>query len=155
MSESWDVSLQLVDGSSKKFWRARVEGGTLYVNYGRIGTNGQTQVKELGTEDKARKELEKVSGSKRRKGYADDGNASAPAAAAAAPPALATVPETPLDKAASLSFTTGGRTIEARLSVEGGVLKTEVAERFASDDAAAQALDRARQALLDDGWRAG
>ena len=60
MSESWEVSLQLVDGSSKKFWRARVEGGTLYVNYGRIGTNGQTQVKELGSADKARKELDKV-----------------------------------------------------------------------------------------------
>lgn len=155
MSESWDVSLQLVDGSSKKFWRARVEGGTLYVNYGRLGTNGQTQVKELGTADKARKELEKVSSSKRRKGYADDGQASAEAPAAAEAPTLSVVPEQELDKAATLSFATGGRTIEARLTVEGGVLKTEVAERFASDDAAAQALARARQALLDDGWRAG
>ena len=67
MSETWEVSLQLVDGSSKKFWRARVESGTLYVNYGRIGTGGQTQVKELGTDDKARKELDKVAGSKRKK----------------------------------------------------------------------------------------
>ena len=66
MSETWEVSLQLVDGSSKKFWRARVESGTLYVNYGRIGTGGQTQVKELGTDDKARKELDKVAGSNKR-----------------------------------------------------------------------------------------
>lgn len=154
MSESWEVSLQLVDGSSKKFWRARVEGGTLYVNYGRLGTNGQTQVKELGAEDKARKELDKVSGAKRRKGYEDAGDAAgAPAAAAA--PALSVVPDEPLDTAASLSFSTGGRTIEARLSVEGGVLKTEVAERFASDEAAAAALDRARKALVDDGWQQG
>ncbi len=152
MSESWEVSLQLVDGSSKKFWRARVEGGTLYVNYGRIGTNGQTQVKQLGSEDKARKELEKVSGSKRKKGYADAGDA-APAAAPAAAPVLSVVPEAELDTTASLSFSTGGRTIEARLTVEGGVLKTEVAERFASDEAAAAALDRARTALLDDGWK--
>ena len=152
MSESWEVSLQLVDGSSKKFWRARVEGSTLYVNYGRIGTNGQTQVKELGSEDKARKELDKVAGSKRKKGYADDGDAAAAAAPAAAP-ALSVVPDVELDKAATLSFSTGGRTIEARLTVEGGVLKTEVAERFASDEAAASALDRARTALLDDGWR--
>lgn len=149
MSESWEVSLQLVDGSSKKFWRARVEGGTLYVNYGRIGTNGQTQVKELGSEAKARKELDKVSGSKRKKGYADTGDA-APAAAAA--PALSVVPTEELDKAATLSFSAGNRTIEARLTVDGGVLKTEVAERFKGDDEAAAALDRARKALLDDGW---
>ena len=45
MSESWEVSLQVVEGGSKKFWRARVEGGSLYVNFGRIGTGGQTQVK--------------------------------------------------------------------------------------------------------------
>lgn len=150
MSESWDVSLQLVDGSSKKFWRARVEGGTLYVNYGRIGTNGQTQVKELGSEDHARKELDKVAGSKRRKGYDDAGDA-APAASAAAP-ALSLVPAEELSTAATLSFSAGGRTIEARLSVDGGVLQTQVAERFKTDDEASAALGRARKALLDDGW---
>lgn len=154
MSESWEVSLALVEGGSKKFWRARVEGGTLYVNYGRIGTTGQTQVKELGTDAKARAELDKVAGSKRRKGYADTGDAVASAAAPAAP-VLSVVPEKELDKAATLSFSSGGRTIEARLTVDGGVLKTEVAERFASDDAAASALDRARKALRDDGWRDG
>jgi len=153
MSESWDISLQLVDGSSRKFWRARVEGGTLYVNYGRIGTKGQTQVKEHGDDAKARKELDKVSGSKRRKGYEDAGDA-APAAAAAAP-ALSVVPAEELSRSATLTFSSGGRTIEARLSTDEGVLKTEVAERFADDDAAAAALGRAREALLDDGWREG
>ena len=155
MSESWEVSLQLVDGSSRKFWRARIEGGTLYVNYGRIGTNGQTQVKELGSEAKARKELDKVSGSKRRKGYEDAGDAVAPSSPAPAAPALSVVPDAELTTAASLKFTAGGRTIEARLSVDGGVLKTEVAERFADDAAAAAALERARKALADDGWLEG
>ncbi|MCX4243900.1 WGR domain-containing protein [Paraliomyxa miuraensis] len=155
MSDTWEVSLQLVEGGSKKFWRARVEGGTLYVNYGRIGTTGQTQVKELGTDDKARAELDKVAGSKRRKGYADAGDAVAASSTAAAAPVLSVVPAKELDKAATLSFTSGGRTIEARLMVEGGVLKTEVAERFAGDEAAAAALDRARKALRDDGWREG
>lgn len=155
MSESWEVSLQLVEGSSKKFWRARVEGGTLYVNYGRIGTTGQTQVKQLGADDNARAELDKVAGSKRRKGYEDAGDAVASAAAPAAAPVLSAVPAKELDKAATLSFSAGGRTIEARLMVDGGVLKTEVAERFASDEAAAAALDRARKALRDDGWRDG
>ena len=46
-------------------------------------------------------------------------------------------------------------TIEARLRVDGGVLRTEVAERFAGDEAATAALGRVRKALLDDGWRDG
>lgn len=160
MSESWEVSLQAVEGGSKKFWRARVEGGSLYVNFGRIGTGGQTQVKDLGSEAKARAELDKVAGSKRRKGYEDAGDAvasggssSAPAPAAA--PVLAVVPAEKAATAATLSFTSGGRTIEARLRVDGGVLRTEVAERFAGDEAAAAALGRVRKALLDDGWRDG
>jgi len=158
MSESWEVSLQAVEGGSKKFWRARVEGGSLYVNFGRIGTGGQTQVKDLGSESKARAELDKVAGSKRRKGYEDAGDAvaggtSAPVAAAA--PVLAVVPEQKAVTAATLSFTSAGRTIEARLRIDGGVLRTEVAERFAGDEAAAAALGRVRKALLDDGWRDG
>lgn len=155
MSESWEVSLQVVEGGSKKFWRARVEGGTLYVNFGRIGTGGQTQVKDLGTEAKARAELDKVAGSKRRKGYEDAGDAVAGSAPAAAP-ALALVPEAEKAvTAATLSFTSAGRTIEARLRVDGGVLHTEVAERFAGEDAAAAALARVHKALRDDGWRDG
>jgi predicted DNA-binding WGR domain protein len=159
MSESWEVSLQAVEGGSKKFWRARVEGGSLYVNFGRIGTGGQTQVKDLGSETKARAELDKVAGSKRRKGYEDAGDAvagaPAPAPVAAAAPVLAVVPEAKAATAATLAFTSAGRTIEARLRVDGGVLRTEVAERFAGDEAAAAALGRVRKALLDDGWRDG
>ena len=37
------------DGKSNQFWRARTDGDTMYVNFGRIGTNGQTQVKEFGS----------------------------------------------------------------------------------------------------------
>jgi predicted DNA-binding WGR domain protein len=155
MSESWEVSLQVVEGGAKKFWRARVEEGSLYVNFGRIGTAGQTQVKDLGSEAKARAELDKVAGSKRRKGYEDAGDAVAGAAPVAKAPALALVPEEKAATAATLSFTSAGRTIEARLQVEGGVLRTEVAERFAGDDAAAAALARVRKTLLDDGWRDG
>jgi predicted DNA-binding WGR domain protein len=159
MSEPWEVSLQVIEGSSKKFWRARVEGGSLYVNFGRIGTDGQTQVKDLGSAAKARAELDKVAGSKRRKGYEDAGDAvaSAGSSSPAAAPVLAVVPqaEEKAVTAATLSFSSAGRTIEARLRVDGGVLRTEVAERFAGDEAAAAALGRVRKALLDDGWRDG
>jgi predicted DNA-binding WGR domain protein len=35
----WTVHLEFEEGTSSKFWRARVEGKTLYVNYGKIGSN--------------------------------------------------------------------------------------------------------------------
>ena len=45
MSDTWNVQLVYTDDRSNKFWRARTEGSTMYVNYGRVGTDGQTQVK--------------------------------------------------------------------------------------------------------------
>ena len=51
----WTVHLEFEEGTSSKFWRARVEGKTLYVNYGKIGSNGQTQVKDFGDPAAARR----------------------------------------------------------------------------------------------------
>ena len=70
MSE-WTVHLEFEEGTSSKFWRARVEGKTLYVNYGKIGSNGQTQVKELGDAAAAKAEYDKLVREKRKKGYSD------------------------------------------------------------------------------------
>jgi predicted DNA-binding WGR domain protein len=67
----WTVELEFEEGTSSKFWRARVEGKTLYVNYGKIGTNGQTQVKQLADHAEALKEYEKLVREKRKKGYTD------------------------------------------------------------------------------------
>ncbi|MFO0722542.1 MAG: WGR domain-containing protein [Myxococcota bacterium] len=72
MSE-WKVHLEFEEGNSSKFWRARVEGSSLYVNYGRIGSDGQTQVKQFGSADAAEKELTKLEREKRKKGYEDSG----------------------------------------------------------------------------------
>lgn len=69
----WTVQLEFEEGTSSKFWRARVEGKTLYVNYGKIGTNGQTQVKDFADHAGAVKEYEKLVREKRKKGYADAG----------------------------------------------------------------------------------
>jgi predicted DNA-binding WGR domain protein len=69
----WTVQLEFEEGTSSKFWRARVEGKTLYVNYGKIGTNGQTQVKDFADHAGAVKEYEKLVREKRKKGYADSG----------------------------------------------------------------------------------
>src|SRR6185295_866795 len=67
----WTVHLEFAEGSSSKFWRARVEGKTLYVNYGKIGSAGQTQVKELASAAEAQKEYDKLVRDKRKKGYTD------------------------------------------------------------------------------------
>lgn len=72
MSE-WTVHLEFEEGTSSKFWRARIDGKTLYVNYGKIGTNGQTQVKDLADPGAAKAEYEKLIREKRKKGYADAG----------------------------------------------------------------------------------
>src|SRR4051812_360373 len=69
----WTVHLEFEEGTSSKFWRARVEGKTLYVNYGKIGSGGQTQVKDFGSPDLAMKEYDKLVREKRKKGYADAG----------------------------------------------------------------------------------
>jgi predicted DNA-binding WGR domain protein len=70
----WTVHLEFEEGNSSKFWRARVEGKALYVNYGKIGTNGQTQVKDLADPAAARKEYDKLVAEKRKKGYVDSGS---------------------------------------------------------------------------------
>jgi len=67
----WTVHLEFEEGTSSKFWRARVEGKTLYVNYGKIGSNGQTQVKDFANSGDATKEYDKLVREKRKKGYVD------------------------------------------------------------------------------------
>ncbi|HTL37486.1 MAG TPA: WGR domain-containing protein [Kofleriaceae bacterium] len=71
---NWTVHLEFEEGTSSKFWRARVEDSTLYVNYGKIGSAGQTQVKDFGTADLANKEYDKLVREKRKKGYVDAGS---------------------------------------------------------------------------------
>jgi predicted DNA-binding WGR domain protein len=73
----WTVHLEFEEGNSSKFWRARVEGKTLYVNYGKIGSNGQTQVKDFPTSAAATNEYEKLVREKRKKGYEDAGGGGA------------------------------------------------------------------------------
>ena len=80
------VRLTCVEDGSSKFWEGSVEGATLTVRFGRIGTAGQTKVKDFPSAAAADKELQKVAADKRKKGYVDDVVASA---APVAPPAAA------------------------------------------------------------------
>lgn len=148
MSE-WNVELELVDDKSSKFWRAKTEGSDLIVNYGRIGTDGQTKTKSFGDAGDALAELEKVAGSKRKKGYANTAGAAAVADAPVLVEEDAEGPAAPV----SLEMTQGGRTIAVTLRVDGGALHTEVVERYAGESEASAGLRRIQQALVDEGYR--
>jgi predicted DNA-binding WGR domain protein len=86
---------QLKDGSSDKFWRITLDGKSYTVNFGRTGTQGQTQTKELASDDEARKTYEKLVAEKLKKGYAETtsgATTAAPKVAPKAPPAVRTTP---------------------------------------------------------------
>ena len=60
---------EYIGGTSAKFWEASVSGNTVTVRFGRIGTEGQTQVKTLADAEAAAKHAEKIIAAKMAKGY--------------------------------------------------------------------------------------
>lgn len=151
MSE-WQVSLIFQDDKSNKFWRARCLGNSLEVNFGRIGTQGQSQAKRYDSPEDAANELQKQAREKYKKGYVDgDGGPSAPAATA---DAAESAPAAPAATQCALTLTLGERRLELRLSVEGHALHTHSIEHYPNADAASAALAQIRAALEADGYRA-
>jgi predicted DNA-binding WGR domain protein len=73
------------EGSSQKFWAIDVNGTSSTVQFGRLGTAGQTQTKEFADEAAAQKAADKLIAEKTKKGYVEVGGAPAPAPDAAAP----------------------------------------------------------------------
>jgi predicted DNA-binding WGR domain protein len=69
---------ELSDGSSNKFWEMDYVGGSssFTVRWGRIGTNGQTQIKEFASSAKAETEQAKLVKEKLDKGYSETGEGS-------------------------------------------------------------------------------
>lgn len=158
----WQVNLECTEGGSRKFWRARTEGSTLYVNFGRIGTTGQTQVKDFPSEDAADKELQSLERSKRKKGY-EDAAGGAPAAepskpvatvtpiapaAPVAPPPSATIPAS-----FDLALDDKGRKVELRMVRDGEHVRLVAVEKYASADEAAKALGRLAAAFESEGYK--
>ncbi len=62
---------ELIEGGSKKFWEIGQSGCDMTVRYGRIGTNGQTQIKSFPDEARAAREVQKLIAEKVKKGYAE------------------------------------------------------------------------------------
>ncbi|MCE4052889.1 WGR domain-containing protein [Pseudomonas sp. Au-Pse12] len=57
------------EGNSNKFWRIGVTDAEVMVNFGRIGTKGQTLIKSLDSPERASREAQKLIAEKLRKGY--------------------------------------------------------------------------------------
>jgi predicted DNA-binding WGR domain protein len=179
---NWTVHLEFQEGTSSKFWRARVEDATLYVNYGKIGTAGQTQVKDFGTGDLATKEYDKLVREKRKKGYVDAGSGPAPDDDdedvnddddedgddddddAAPPPRRAPVPA-PAPAAAAptarppggvrLLLEAGSRKVETYLYLDGKSVRMDSSEAYASPEAAKKAHERLKKTLSGEGYNPG
>jgi predicted DNA-binding WGR domain protein len=62
---------EFVEGSSSKFYAVEVAGESVRVPFGRIGTAGQTQTKQLADAAEAQKHAEKQIAQKLKKGYVE------------------------------------------------------------------------------------
>ena len=59
------------DAKSNKFWNIDLQGSRYTVTFGKIGSKGQTQVKEFSDEETAAKAYDKVVAQKLGKGYVE------------------------------------------------------------------------------------
>ncbi len=60
---------EFVEGTSSKFWEISTSDTEVTVRFGRIGTEGQTQVKTLADAAAAAKHADKLIAQKTGKGY--------------------------------------------------------------------------------------
>ncbi|MEU4765053.1 DUF4132 domain-containing protein [Actinosynnema sp. NPDC023794] len=88
---------ELVGGGSAKFWEVDQGGVRVTVRFGRLGTAGQTQTKELASEAAALAHVAKLVAEKEKKGYVGVASPGTPEAAPA-PVATAVVEGPPLDE---------------------------------------------------------
>lgn len=58
-------------GGARKFWQVGRHGGDVTVVFGRIGTQGQTQLKQFASDERAQREVDKLVAEKLRKGYVE------------------------------------------------------------------------------------
>ncbi len=177
MSE-WTVHLEFEEGTSSKFWRARVDGKTLYVNYGKIGANGQTQVKDFPSPDGAKKEYDKLVNEKRKKGYVDQGSGGgggddegegddededkdddedeadeAPKKKPVAAPAAATVAAPRPSGGYRMALEAGNRKVETHLYLDGTTVRMDSSETYTSPEAAKKAFERLKKTLAGEGYK--
>lgn len=62
---------EFIEGTASKFWEIALDGTDLTTRWGKIGTDGQAKTKEFVSEEKARKEYDKLVEEKTGKGYVE------------------------------------------------------------------------------------
>ena len=60
---------EFIEGASRKFWQIDRHENEITVTFGRIGTKGQTQLKQFSNEERAVQEVDKLVAEKIKKGY--------------------------------------------------------------------------------------
>jgi uncharacterized protein (TIGR02996 family) len=75
------------EGTSNKFWDINLSGKSFTINFGKVGANGQTQIKSFGSDTEARTAHDKLVAEKTKKGYKLVGGKAAKGKADAAKPA--------------------------------------------------------------------
>ena len=174
----WTVHLEFEEGTSSKFWRARVEDKTLYVNYGKIGSNGQTQVKDFASPELVAKEYAKLVAEKRKKGYVEQGGAGAAEVddeadgdegdgdegddenEAPPPKKKPAMAAAPVAKSAArpanglrLVLEAGARKVETMLVLDGKTVRMDALETYATPEAAKKAYERLRRVLAGESYK--
>jgi uncharacterized protein (TIGR02996 family) len=81
---------EFAEGGSNKFWEITLTGKSFTTTYGKIGTAGQTTIKSFGSDAEAKKEADKITAEKVKKGYALAEGTPASGVKAAAPAKAAT-----------------------------------------------------------------
>ena len=69
------------EGTSNKFWEINLSGKSFTTTYGKIGTSGQTTIKQFKSDADAKKEYDKLIAEKVKKGYQAANGSSGRAAA--------------------------------------------------------------------------
>ncbi|WP_394620704.1 DUF4132 domain-containing protein [Lentzea sp. JNUCC 0626] len=95
---------ELVADGSAKFWEIEQDGTTVTVRFGRLGTSGQTQTKELTSAEAATAHVAKLVAEKEKKGYRPQ--TGAPATPAGTAPATAAASTGPASAVTPASTTT-------------------------------------------------
>lgn len=98
---------EYVGGGSEKFWEIDTDGTSVTVRFGRLGTNGQTQAKQLGSIAEATAHEAKLVAEKVKKGYTETASGSSRAAVLVPPPVSSTAVIAPPVAAAPTPSTEG------------------------------------------------
>lgn len=92
---------ELIEGKAAKFWQWDIRGSQLVIEYGRIGTAGQSTVKDFASEAEASAAAAKLVKEKVGKGYQPAGESGAAEAASSVRVAAAETAEAPATPAAA------------------------------------------------------